>query len=342
MDEKGFRGWLQQEGYNDGTINSRVSNCIRVCDAEGDLDEHYFVDKCNSLLEKLTYTVANQRNSDKPKHCIPINGNIFNGTATLKQAVNLYVKFLMDTKFNPTEIIANKKPIKKDVAKKIVTTSPKTLDSYAQFLEYFDIDKKLFYDFGIDNTIYASSEYAYEQWKKLKKQPLENKPLTIRGYGRQGKHTELYFKLYSYLFDNSNINEDKTNNAVPRKNIQAATGHRTNITLFNYQCSHIFGHTKNPLLFEAVWNICFTPKLFDPLTGHEAKGPWPEEYQRIFIDKSMHRFEKCILDYNEFVKTQNILERIPRFVETLVGEYDSILLEKFQEDALSEWQEIRI
>ena len=338
MDEKGFRCWLQQEGYNNGTINSRVSNCIRVCDAEGDLDEHYFDDKCNSLLKKLTYTVANQRNGDKAKHSIPINGDIFNGTATLKQAVNLYVKFLMDTNSNPTETFCTEKPNSKVVTKKLITTSPKALDSYAQFLEYFDIDKKSFYNFGIDNTIYASPDYAYEQWERLKIHLLENKPLTIRGYGRQGKHTELYFKLYSYLFDNNNINEDKTNNAVPRKNIQAATGHRTNITLFNYQCSHIFGHTKNPLLFEAVWNICFTPKLFDPLTGHEAKGPWPEEYHRIFIDKATHRFEKCIIDYNEFVKTQNILEKIPRFVETLVCEYDSILLEKFQEDALSEWE----
>ena len=73
MDEKGFRCWLQAEGYNNGTINSRVSNCVRVCDVEGDLDEHYFVDKCKSLLEKLTYTVADQRNGDKAKHCIPIS-----------------------------------------------------------------------------------------------------------------------------------------------------------------------------------------------------------------------------------------------------------------------------
>lgn len=170
---------------------------------------------------------------------------------------------------------------------------------------------------------------------------MENKPLSIRGYGRQGKHTELCFKLYSYLFDN-NINEDKTNNVAPRKNIQAATGYRTNDTLFNYQCSHIFGHTKTLLLFETVWSICFTPKLFDPLTGHEAKGPWPEECQHTYIEKYMQRFEKCILDYNEFVKTQNILERILQFVETLVDEYDSSRFEKFQEDALSEWQEIRL
>lgn len=340
MNEKGFRLWLQQEGYNSGTINSRISNCIRICNAEGDLDEHYCADKCKSLLKKLTYTVANQRNGDKAKHRIPIKGNVLNGTATLKQAVTLYVEFLTYTNSKPIKEIVIPKSNAKEVVKEHAVISSNILDSYAQFLEHFNLNKNSFYSFGIENTIFASSDYAYDQWQMLKKHLLENQPLTIRGYGRQGKHTELYFKLYSYLFDNNNISEDKTNNAVPRKNIQAATGYKTNVTLLNYQCSHIFGHTKNPLLFEAVWNICFTPKIFDPLTGHEAKGPWPEEYQHIFIERSLQRFDKCIIDYNEFINTHKILERIPVFVKTLVDEYDNTLLEKFQEDALLEWQKI--
>lgn len=344
MNESGFRKWLQCQGYNAGTTNSRVSNCVRVCEFEGDIDVLYTKDKCKELLFRLTYTTEDERQGRQPRHSVPINGNIRNGTATLKQAAGLYIRYLED--YGKTVIAEQSSPSSTNTAKKEneipITQSTKIVDSYAQFLDYFGIDKNTFYNFGLDNTIFADAEYAWTQWGSLKELLLSNRPLTIRGYGRQGQHTDLFLKLYEYLFSNSHIKEDGTNNAIPRRNIQVSTGHRINETLLNYQCSHIFGHTKNPLLFEAVWNICFTPKMFDPLTGHEAKGVWPEEYQKLFVGASVKRYRKCIMDYNEFVIENNILARIPSFVSSLTGQYDERLLRKFQEDALSEWQLIQV
>ncbi len=344
MNESGFRNWLLSQGYNAGTTNSRVSNCVRVCEFEGDIDVLYANDKCKELLFRLTYTTEDERQSRQPRHSVPINGNIRNGTATLKQATGLYIRYLEDyckTVIPETPvpiIIATVKKSKEINVPKVPTTE--IVDSYAQFLDYFGIDTNTFYNFGLDNTIFSEPEYALTQWSSLKEQLLDNQPLTIRGYGRQGKHTDLFFELYKYLFSNSRIKEDGTNNAVPRRNIQAATGHRINKTLLNYQCSHIFGHTKNPLLFEAVWNICFTPKMFDPLTGHEAKGIWPEEYQQLFIAASIKRYHECITDYNAFIIEHKISTRIHTFVSSLAKKYDESLLRKFQEDALYEWQTI--
>lgn len=341
MNEIDFRAWLQNQGYNTGTTNSRVSNCLRVCEYEGDIDSLYRDDKCKTLLARLTYSTNDERYGRPPHHSVPINGNVRNGTATLKQAVGLYIRFLENNNdLQPIVQLSITPEAKTSGVKVQIPASVAAIDSYAQFLDYFGIDKDTFYSFGLDNTIFAKSEYALSQWEILKKQLLENQRLTIRGYGRQGKHTDLFFKPYEYLFSNNNIREDGTNNAVPRRNIQIATGHRINDSLLNYQCSHIFGHTKNPLLFEAVWNICFTPKMFDPLTGHEAKGPWPEEYQKLFIDAAMYRFSKCVENYNAFVRQHNILNRILEFVETLNGHYDDGLLQKFRDDALSEWQPI--
>lgn len=344
MNESGFRRWLQCQGYNARTTNSRVSNCVRVCEFEGDIDALYVKDKCKDLLFRLTYTTEDERHGRHPRHSVPINGNIRNGTATLKQAAGLYIRYLEDGGLATISEQSLSSAI--NVERKESTTPKRQLteavDSYAQFLDYFGIDKNTFYNFGLDNTIFADAECAWTQWESLKELLLSNQALTIRGYGRQGQHTELFLKLYEYLFSNSRIKEDDTNNAIPRRNIQVATGHRINETLLNYQCSHIFGHTKNPLLFEAVWNICFTPKMFDPLTGHEAKGVWPEEYQRLFAGASVKRYNKCIMDYNKFVTKHNILDRIPIFVSSLTGKYDERLLRKFQEDALSEWQPIQV
>ncbi len=92
MKETHFYNWLCEK-YSGGTPNSRLSNCLRVEQYEGDLDVHYTNDQGTSLLSKLSYSKYDQRNNRKAKHNIPIDGNTYNGTATLKQAVNLYYKF---------------------------------------------------------------------------------------------------------------------------------------------------------------------------------------------------------------------------------------------------------
>ena len=75
------------------TIGSRLSNCRRVERYEGDLDEHFESDRCQNLLRQLTYSTDDQDRNITPKHRIPIDGDVRTGSATLKQAVALYVQF---------------------------------------------------------------------------------------------------------------------------------------------------------------------------------------------------------------------------------------------------------
>ncbi len=92
MREDAFKNWLYQK-YQQNTANSRWSNCRTVETYEGDLDNHFNVDRCNHLIQKLTYSTQDARENKPPRHRIPIKGDIRNGTATLKQAVSLYVDF---------------------------------------------------------------------------------------------------------------------------------------------------------------------------------------------------------------------------------------------------------
>jgi hypothetical protein len=84
--------------YDKKTATSRQTNCLTVCKYEGDLDIHFEKDNCRTILSKLTYSTEDERHNRQAKHKIPINGNIRNGTATLKQAVKLYIQFRMDRK----------------------------------------------------------------------------------------------------------------------------------------------------------------------------------------------------------------------------------------------------
>lgn len=89
-----FKSWLTDQGYKPAVANSRAGNCETVCSYEGDLDALFEKDMCADLLSRLAYSTDDERAGRPANHKIPINGNIRTGSATLKQAVNLYVKFL--------------------------------------------------------------------------------------------------------------------------------------------------------------------------------------------------------------------------------------------------------
>ena len=89
-----FKAWLGSErGLAEGTINSRVSNCKTVERYEGDLDVQFRADGLAGVMDRLTYSKEDVQFRRKPKHKVPINGNLYDGTATLKVAVRLYREF---------------------------------------------------------------------------------------------------------------------------------------------------------------------------------------------------------------------------------------------------------
>ena len=100
MNEKAFRFWLStlRETANGGTldirtVSSRISNCKTVERYEGDLDREFEGDKLAGLLERLKYSTRDQHLNKPATHKIPINGDVRNGTATLRSAVTLYKQF---------------------------------------------------------------------------------------------------------------------------------------------------------------------------------------------------------------------------------------------------------
>jgi hypothetical protein len=310
-----FSEWLTNNGYNERTISSRLSNIQRVEEFEGNLDYHFLDDEMKVILSRLTYGLKEESQSESPKHSIPINGNVRNGTATFKSAVNLYKRFKMnifrDSFLNESESVEKKKFQPQELVNK------RRIDSYQIMLDTFNISKDEFYRFGIENTIYPEYDLVVKSWMDLKARLFSNKTVYIRGAGRDAKGTPLFLEFYKILFNNSNIAKDSTNNLNPQKLIEQLTGLERNSDIYNYQVSHIYGRTKNPLMFEAAWNIAYVPKIIDPLTGHETKGIWPDEYQKKFTKYTNLKYEKLIVEYNGIIKSLKINETLQRYLNSL-------------------------
>jgi hypothetical protein len=90
MRELEFEQWLLQgyrtasgDSMTPATCQSRLSNCKNLERHEGDLDAHFAADCLHELLGKMSYSKDNERAGLSAKHRVPINGNIYNGTARM-------------------------------------------------------------------------------------------------------------------------------------------------------------------------------------------------------------------------------------------------------------------
>ena len=211
-----------------------------------------------------------------------------------------------------------------------------TIDSYQEFFNHFSIDKDKFYAWGISATIFPDINEVSNAWVDLKHRILNNQTVYIRGYGRNAQNTQLYIDLYKALFNNAHVKKDPTNNTIPRNNIQQLTGRKRNSDIFNYQVCHIWGKTKNVFLFEAPWNICYKPKILDPFTGHETKGIWPIEYQKIFFEHAYNLYKPFVEDYNRLLLDYDIEVKLNDYLSSLKGTVPDGRLKQFITDARRE------
>ena len=217
-------------------------------------------------------------------------------------------------------------------------------DAYTKLFNH--IDKGLFFKTGIDDIVFMDNQVIEEQWNQLKTAVFENHTVYIRGYGRDAKGTDLYCKLYEKLFENMNVKKDSTNNAEPTKLLKNLTQYsKTNQAekklIINYQISHLFGKTKNPLLFTCPWNIAYIPKYLDPFTGHETQGQYSEEFKQIIVPFLKEKFNTYISEYNSIVqnKIADKIDESLKFVksQTDINSYD---FKRFETDVRRELSEI--
>lgn len=97
MRENEFRRWMHAQGTMQlRPIGDAVSRCRRVIKALNvDLEAEYIKDRCDSLLQKLEYTAEDEKQGapvDASFGFLP-GANLRNGMASLRAAINKYVRF---------------------------------------------------------------------------------------------------------------------------------------------------------------------------------------------------------------------------------------------------------
>lgn len=216
---------------------------------------------------------------------------------------------------------------------------PATRDSYDIFLKEFGITKQKFFNFGLENTIFMPDNLIEEYWGNLKDRVLTNQRVVIRGYGRDAKGTPVYIQFHEYVFNNTSIVKDGSNNSAPQSIVKKMTELERKKDLLNYQVSHIFGMTRNALLFEAPWNIALVPKIIDPLTGHESNGNWAKEYQKQYFDIIFKKYSKYIEEYNQIIEDFKCQDKIEEFV---YEEVPKITIDEINKKYLSENKKMKL
>ncbi|MEZ5527011.1 MAG: hypothetical protein R3F26_05695 [Gammaproteobacteria bacterium] len=222
-------------------------------------------------------------------------------------------------------------------------------DSYQIFFANGLISKEEFFEFGLSETIYVDFDTAATAWEDLKFRLQSNERVVIRGFGRDAAGTHLFKKLYEYMFGNRHIQKDATNNAEPTRLLRQWTGLSKSggigfDLIRNYQISHVFGRTKNPLCFTAPWNIVYIPKIIDPFTGHEATGDMVDEYTRLFQAQCYRKFKSLIDDYNVLVTNPDFLANLNTSLQLMaLGEsIQASEMDKLHKSLKSEFSPIAI
>ena len=221
-----------------------------------------------------------------------------------------------------------------------------TRDSYLNFLEKFNISYEDFIEYGLNDIIFVPSDKVKNEWEILKKKVYSNQEVYIRGMGRDAGSTKYMFEIHKSLFGNSNIKKDSSNNAYPTKFLKELTGYSKKKSkkynhINNYQISHVFGHTKNALMFTAPWNIVYIPKLFDPFSGHESKGELTQTFTSKLKEITYEKFKVQIDDYNSIVNNSKFIDSLNSSIENLKSNNNEVS-DKLLNSIKDEFSEVRI
>lgn len=360
MQEELFRRGLCNWGYTDEAIRTRISKCRRVEEFEGNLDEHYDRDRCEALLVRLTYTMDDFRANRATVHSIPIDGNRYDGTQSLKGAVAKYVEVRdaaagIDTIQVPSRGAGNQMRGRRRSAARFAQAPNR--NSYDELFEVFpDIADRLC-QFGLENSVYAANgtpendELVLRQWHDVVAALEGNDNIYIRLKDTNSQEFRFYRNLYAdpRLFGNNRLNAGGDGNYYAKRAIQNVTGWNVKQNprrgmdrgcLVYFTVSHVFGNrTKNPLLFTAAWNIVLTPNLIDPFTNEENHYEFAERFKEEFRARIRESevVRRCINEYNAFIDRHDVHEFIRNFAP---GGFTPEELLRLRDAALRNWEPI--
>ena len=184
----------------------------------------------------------------------------------------------------------------------------RVLNSYEEVIQEYGITEERFYEVGIKMCLFVTREEAMRDWRKLREKFLtrERPGLTMR----MVVHEQWLRVFYHELF-RLELVKDPDGNQAPNIALCELLGIRKPD---NYVCAHIFGGTNNPLLFNALFNVCYIPAIYAPLTSdnRHKMTRLHRGFRRMFLEKVEALYGDIIAEYDEFLRELRVAERIAR------------------------------
>jgi hypothetical protein len=299
-----FKNWMIEVcEFNERTISSRISNCRKVEQAYGDLEINYDKDRCEKIISELNYSVEDERQNKPPRHKVKINGNIKNGSATLKQAINLYVVFedemfaqecendsyydlpidenddLNEDQFSTT----NNDKENNGIIYPDDRDDIERLNGFDSLYQLIGSDDEKFIDFFISNSIFISPEAVKRQAEAINNSIAIGERIPVRYSQKMKKYflstdkrpsaitnrkdavqKSRNFDFYSKERENIKVEFDSTGN----KNVVDAIikyGQINYSKFLNFTISHVWARTFDPYFFTALWNVVIIPSYLNPI-----------------------------------------------------------------------------
>jgi hypothetical protein len=91
---RNYRIWLENQGYDSGTITAQLHRAGRVQNHYGDLEHHFLSDRLKSVIDALRYTSEDERRGRPNPSKIPFEGKPRTNLASYRNAVENYCRFL--------------------------------------------------------------------------------------------------------------------------------------------------------------------------------------------------------------------------------------------------------
>lgn len=186
------------------------------------------------------------------------------------------------------------------------TKTTQVLNSYEKIIQEYGITEERFYEVGIKMCLFAPRDEAERDWRELKEQFVSGKKSGMKM--RMVVH-EYWLRRFYYDLFRLELAKDRDGNLTPNETLCELLGIRKPA---NYVCVHIFGGTNNPLLFNALFNVCYIPSIYAPLTinNRHKMTPLHAEFRKRFLAEVYRLYSGIIDDYNDFLHEQRVMEKI--------------------------------
>jgi hypothetical protein len=88
-----YRHWLQEQKYQERTVDVQIYRAKRVEEFYGNLDEHFVKDRLSEVINALRYTADDKRHAKPNPSLIPFTGDTQRNLQDYRNAVERYLKF---------------------------------------------------------------------------------------------------------------------------------------------------------------------------------------------------------------------------------------------------------